>query len=322
MRATASKSALMMSGCTRWMHPSSEWYDESKRKPEDLLARDHGTAFHEAIDAVHNGHCTVQQVPESVRHQVSEASKFLSGLRQGMLLLSSELHVATDFLANKSFSDPSVRGRGYPHAPTYVHGTADLAGITDDGRIYVADWKTGGGIGAKEQLMTLGVGFRNVMHQLTGMILPLRLSILYVTDAGVNPVTWELTDDEVNAHVFSMALASGEPDQKPAVGIYCTQLYCPHLGDCPGVQEVSVEASEGPQSLLPARSLIRRHAMTDEPTSDAHAGYVMERVTAARRQLNYYEEGLRRYLSSGGRVLSGEYEWRKTPSGVRWGKAK
>ena len=335
MRATASKSALVLSGCQAWMHPLAKWYDESKRKPEDLMARDTGIAFHDAIHSVASQGSDPNYFDEGIRHRVAAAAKYLSMLKRDMAFLSTEVFVSTDFESGVSRCDESVSGRGYPDWPGFLHGTADVVGILPDGRLYVADWKTGGGNGVKEQLMTLLAGFRNVLVEQVGYdplsVGPALLEALYVLEdpsapggAFVSTVAYNVTAEELDSHCFAMSMALALPAKMPAAapGIHCTQLYCPSLAYCAAVSEVSEVASEGQQGLLPARALLRRYEMTDEPTSDAHAGYIMERVAAARRQLNYYEEGVRRHMLGGGRVISGEYEWKKTGSGVRWSKAK
>jgi hypothetical protein len=60
--------------------------------------------------------------------------------------------------------------------------------------------------------------------------------------------------------------------------------------------------------------------MSDTPESSEHAGFIMERVTAARRQLGYYEDCIRKYATDGGKVLAGDFEFKKTNSGFRWVK--
>ena len=106
----------------------------------------------------------------------------------------------------------------------------------------------------------------------------------------------------------------------PVVGIHCTQLYCPHLAYCPGVTAVVVDQSERPEGLLPAERLVRSVEMTDKPISDEEAGYTMERISAAKRQMKYLEEAIRRYVLAGGRALAGEFEFGPGKDGFRWRK--
>ncbi len=62
------------------------------------------------------------------------------------------------------------------------------------------------------------------------------------------------------------------------------------------------------------------YELTDEPTSDGHAGHVGAMVAAAKRRLAYYDGALRRWVAGGGRVVSGDFEWKQTNSGFRWVK--
>ncbi len=62
------------------------------------------------------------------------------------------------------------------------------------------------------------------------------------------------------------------------------------------------------------------YEMSDSPESDEHAGYVGAIIAAAKRQLLYYDNALRQYVEAGGRVLSGEFEWKKTNRGMCWVK--
>ncbi len=63
-----------------------------------------------------------------------------------------------------------------------------------------------------------------------------------------------------------------------------------------------------------------QYELTDEPTCDEHAGYVGAMLAAAKRQMGYYDQALRKYVSNGGRVVSGDFEWKQTNSGFRWVK--
>lgn len=60
--------------------------------------------------------------------------------------------------------------------------------------------------------------------------------------------------------------------------------------------------------------------LTDTPTTDLEAGYVMVRITAARRQMKYLEEGLKKWIASGGKVIAGNHEWGPGANGHRWRK--
>jgi hypothetical protein len=234
--------------------------------------------------------------------------------------LHSEVYVAYNFETGEHHVDASVCDRKYPNMPGFLPGTTDLVCILADGSLLVADWKTGGGTGADKQLLTLSLGLRDVFRKADGTHRVVRLAILYVSDDGVHPVEWEVTEAELEAHKVAMSFQLADVGvRKDAVpGIHCTQLYCPHLAYCPGIATTVDNASEAPQGLLPASSLARKFSIQAAPTDAEHAGYIMERVTAAKRQMAFYEERIRKYVLSGGRCVAGDFEYSKKADGFRW----
>ncbi len=82
-----------------------------------------------------------------------------------------------------------------------------------------------------------------------------------------------------------------------------------------------MDASEAPAGLLSPKSLIRKYDM-GVPTSDAHAGYVMSRVTSAKRQLDYLTNVIQRHIADGGKCIAGDIEYSKGRDGHRWRPTK
>jgi hypothetical protein len=250
----------------------------------------------------------------------------------------SECPVAINWTDGKAELLEGVTGRQYPDKPGYQCGTSDLVCILKDGTLLIADWKTGGTDGATEQLLSLACGFHRCMLDGSGNPRPVRISCLKVTEDGVDPDERPVSPEQLANHWMAMEIAWTQKDKKnvPVPGIHCTQLYCPHLAYCSAVtglvEDAAAEDDEqligrGQQPLVPAEALVRskgKHAlkMTDNPRSDEEAGYVMSRVTAARRQQKYYESCMKEYVSKGGRVIAGNYEWRETGSGYRWGRIR
>jgi hypothetical protein len=105
---------------------------------------------------------------------------------------------------------------------------------------------------------------------------------------------------------------------EPHPGIHCTQLYCPHLAYCPGISATVETAAESPEGLLPAKSLVRRYDISEAPTDSGHAGSIMERVSAAKRQLDFYQERIRSWCEAGNRCVAGDFEYSKQKDGYRW----
>ena len=244
--------------------------------------------------------------------------------------MHSEVYVSVNFATGEVHTDESVRNRAYPTMPGFVPGTADLVCVLATGELLVADWKTGGGVGADKQLLSLAAGLRRVYARPDGSIRPVRLALLYAGEAaygssgvgGVLPVEWAVTESDIVAHEHAMAfqLADVATRTEPVVGSHCTQLYCPHLAYCPGITSIVEDQSRGSEGLLSAERLLAKMKMTDNPISDEEAGYTMERIAAARRQMKYLEAGVRKYIDEGGRALAGDFEFKSTNSGFRWVK--
>jgi len=305
---------------------------------EDIYAntvkRDNGTSFHSGMDAYYRdlskygceGGAALdawQPREPKVANWVHDAIVWSEEhLEPRCQEIHSEVYVAYNFTTGEVHSDPSVRDRRYPEITGFLPGTCDLACILLSGRLYVADWKTGGGTGADKQLLTLALGLRKLFPWPDGTPRAVTLAILYTgeTVSGVHPVEWDVTDEELERHRHDMSLQLMDVGVRTEAvpGIHCTQLYCNHLAYCPGITSTVEDASESAQGLLPKERLVRRYAIHEAPTGDAHAGSIMERVTAAKRQLDFYEKRVRAYCDNGGRAIAGDFEYRKGKDGFRW----
>lgn len=327
LSASASKSALLLSPCLRWASDSAKEFDD---RHADTTKRDNGTLFHSAMEAfIRGGH--VPDMPEDVDSWWLNAIGWWSEhMVKRCFSYEAEVYVAYNFATGEVHTDPTVHNRQYPKMPGFLPGTADLVCVLLSGELLVSDWKTGGGTGAEAQLMSLACGLRKVYPMADGSVRDVLLSVLYAgntSDGNVHPVEWAVTEGDLLAHEYAMAKQLARIGTKeasePDVGIHCTQLYCPHLAYCPGITAIVEDLSESPQALLQPESMVRRSkgmTMTDMPISDDEAGYVMERITAAKRQMKYLEDCMRKYITDGGRAVSGDFEFKQTNSGFRWGK--
>lgn len=239
-------------------------------------------------------------------------------------VILSEVFVATNFLTGDVFLDPSVEDRAYPDLPGFLPGTADLVCILSDGTLLVADWKTGGGTGVWEQLLTLAFGLSRsaYLRNPDGSIRKVRVAALYHDpDNGMRPCEWEVTDSELVAHAKAMGFQIADVGVRTehVQGSHCTQLYCPHLAYCDAVFR-DVEAAYLEDKVGKRLPVLSGPVLTDEPATDEEAGVVMARIAAARRQMKYYEAGIRAYVDNGGRAIDGAFEYKKTPTGYRWVK--
>lgn len=254
----------------------------------------------------------------------------------------SEVAISICWSEGKAEILPDVKERNYPVRDGWQNGTADLVCILKDGTLLIADWKTGGTDGATEQLLSLACGFQKCLVRLvegvegsesSDQVRPVRIACLKVSEEGVDPEERSVSAEQLANHWLAMEMAWADRVKKnaPNPGIHCTQLYCPHLAYCNAVTGLVEDAaknddakvtSEGGEPLLPSSALVRKFRMTDKPRSDDEAGYVMSRVAAARRQQKYYESCMKEYIANGGRVTAGNYEWRETGNGFRWGRIR
>lgn len=309
------------------------------REYEDEFAntdkRDNGTSFHSGMDAYYQDMKSGVEDPIGVQldrwkprepkvaNWVHDAIAWSeSHLEPRCEYIHSEVYVAYNFTTGDVHHDGTVRDRKYPKLDGYLPGTCDLACVLLSGRLLVADWKTGGGTGADKQLLTLALGLRKLFPWPDGTLRAVTLSILYTGEKvnGVHPVEWDVTDDELELHRSDMLLQLMDVGVRTEAvpGIHCTQLYCNHLAYCPGITATVEGAAESPQGLLPKKSLVRKYDISEAPTGARHAGAIMERVTAAKRQLDFYEKRVRAYCDSGGEAMAGDFQYSKGKDGFRW----
>lgn len=332
-RVSASKSALLLSPCLRWAWEGAKEYEDEFA---DTSKRDMGTEFHWLMENYYGakGDPKVQRrdpaYTDGDRQQRFQSvttpwkQKAIAWSQEHLEprceRLDAEVYVAINPTTGSVHHDPLVLARNYPEMPGYIPGTADLVCILTDGSLLVADWKTGGATGAAQQLRTLALGLRVVYALPDGSFRPIRVAVLYVGDDGVWPHEEEVSHEELETHRVSLGWANSDvgirTDAVP--GIHCTQLYCKHLAYCPGVSGTLEEAASEvvpPERLLRKR---RRVGLGSDLVSQDVAGSIMERITAAKRQLTFHEARVQSYLANGGRCVAGEYEYSKGRDGHRW----
>jgi len=308
----------------------------------DTTKRDNGTSFHAGMDAYYRDRDLRAKSPyiqdlelvgwgrqidlwkprePQVANWVHDAIAWSEEhLEPRLSLIESEVYVAFNFANGLHHVDAEVRDRKYPKMPGYLPGTCDVVGVLLSGRLLVADWKTGGGTGADKQLLTLALGLREEYRAPDGSLRPVTLAVLYAGSEGVRPHEWEVTNEELEQHRIAMHLQLVDVGVRtePVPGTHCHNLYCNHLAYCPGISAIVDDAAESPEGLLPAKQLARKFTMGGEFTSAQHAGYVMSRVTAAKRQLDYHSARVKRHLANGGKVLADDLEFSNGPNGHRW----
>lgn len=238
--------------------------------------------------------------------------------------IQTEVCIGVNWVTGEAEVFPDVKDRNYPERDGWMFGTADLVAKLWEGPLWVGDWKSGGTDGAKEQLLSLGVGFKKALGASA-----LTICCLPVNDHGVWPDETQVTEEEAQNHWDSMRFAWEDiPNAQPVRGIQCSQMYCPHLAYCSAitniVSDVAAQDGKSPDDtrLVAPGRLIKDFRLTDRPGSQEEAGHVMAMVTAANRQTKYLTAVMKDYVKKGGRVTCGQYEWKEGSNGFRWGRQK
>ena len=277
-----------------------------------------------------------ETVPENLSLEeaawLEAASSYVQELETRFNLVESEVAVGVDWVSNKA-RFTGTEDRNYPDWAGYMFGTMDLlcqktsddpAGFRVIDELYVGDWKTGGTDGAEEQLLSLLAASVKAL-QYEGYQIPKKLliSCLRVSEEGVWPHEREVSPEELDAHWQAMSWQAEKIGQKydPLPGIWCTQLYCPHLAYCSAIGEALDQAAEMDDKLNQEYKK-RRLKLTGQPADGQEAAYVMERLSAAKRQLNYLTECMKQYVRQGGQIISGKWQWSDGKDGFRWRKVR
>lgn len=319
-----SKSALMLSPCIAWAGPQAPWYEEDK---VDNTKRDLGIVFHSSIDeSIKDDVCYDHMSPE-VGVLVRHTWKYLQNdLLPRCSQVLSEAAIAIHWDSGEVRLLGNVTNRKYPDlGKGWFYGTADLVLVLVDGRLLIADWKTGGTDGAEEQLLSLACGLRKIFTHQDGGYRSVKISCLQVNEYGVWPKERDVSQTELSNHWDAMQFSTEDigKSYEPRPGVHCTALYCPHLAYCSAITEATREMAQGSHAegkppmevhMVPGAKL------TDKPQTDQEAGMMMALVSASTRQTKYLKEAAKAYIKQGGRVILGQYEWSDGNDGCRWRK--
>jgi hypothetical protein len=298
----------MLSSCLAWTNPQARQYDDAFT---DNSKRDRGTRFHKAMEHILSGD-TLYAVDKDIENLVEAALGYMDAMSSVWSQYQVEVAVGMSVLAadnGKAEVLPDVKDRNYPDWYGWAFGTADLVIHTKDGLV-IADWKTGGSEGAKEQLLSLAYCFQKATGTRVDHVACLSVQEDSQGRAWVTPTFYPVQPGELEAHadkVREAYLRSQDAPGGPFPGIHCTTLYCPHLAFCGAIGNVVSDAAHGPEGKLATQAARHLYVMTDRPESDAHAGWIMERVSAAKRQLDYYTNAMKAYVNDGGKVASGGF---------------
>jgi hypothetical protein len=307
VRETASKSALLKSGCLRWAHPKARWFED---RPEDAERREDGTAVHTAI------HLYAQGLPYMVKPELQAKTKhacnYLDELKKRCQWVQTEVAMGINWKTGEVVGPFPAGNRDYPDDDIYFYGTADVLALLQGGSLLVADWKTGGAEGATEQLLSLG----NMGLRLYKQVLGLRIATLYVKDDGVISTEREAASGEIGQHYEDMAnnLKSSRATAKPrlpVVGSHCTELYCPHLAYCPQTEKDGIEAVSSAPEAVPMTS------WQEDVYSNKEAGFKALRIAALDRALKYHKGKVKDWVAAGNKAEWDGYTYEDRGYGFR-----
>lgn len=309
MRETASKSALMLSGCLRWMHPAAKWYQD---RAEDSEAREDGKAIHEDIHLHASG--LPYNAPEHLKRKIAGAIEFYDReLLPRCEWVKTEVAFGINIKTGES-KVYTIEDRDYPQDDDVFYGTADVVAKLTSGKLLIADWKSRGGDGSDEQLKTLA-RMASTLYEHNG----LRIAVFYINDDGsVFPYERELPGIECAAHWAAIQDAHKRSRETakpslPVIGPYCTTLYCPHAAKCPKTTETMIVATE--------EHAYDYNEFNETPVDEEHAGWMAARLKAVARAQKYYEGHLKDWIRQGNTAKWKGYEFVQTPRGFMLKKA-
>lgn len=303
LRATMSQSALAMSGCTLWTSPASRWYRDDLGNTEK---RDRGTEFHTY---------PAQEIAGAPRPMPSNDPQMVRMVSHSIRWIRDNLTLAEWVMSEVAFGLNVITGKGdvliisdreYPDEHDTFFGTADVVAKVGPETLLIGDWKTGLGIGAEYQLLSLAAAAsRSCPWAKT-----FRLISLFVDPYGVDPKERVYSLEEVEAYSINLRRAlSVITPAKPSSA--CIRHYCPHLAFCPATDDAI-------RGLL--KETMPSIKFTDTVTDAKQAAVQVRAAQAAKRAAEHYLEAAKEFLKKGGRVVDGECEWKQTDNGVRWVK--
>lgn len=249
MLPTASKSSLVLSGCTHWIDKPA-FVDQFA----DTTKRDIGTVFHSGAELLLHGKALPDVVDGCKRQlrtmwkgdvaRLPDANQVVSRMlrstdtyireSRGVIweMLGTEVAVSVH-VKHWGRAILDVTDRGYPDNPLLFCGTADLVGLDKHG-LWVADWKTGGTDTARDQMMSLAAILAPPDHGAT-------ICTLSVREDGVYSWDEYLSRDELDDHLGRVMTALTSPIGEPNPGAHCVAMYCPYLYNCPATNRAIEE---------------------------------------------------------------------------------
>jgi hypothetical protein len=299
---SASYSALILSPCNHWRRVGAEWYDDTLG---DTSKRDSGTRVHDAIhkswsDPMFKPSLTDEEA-DMVRAANAIVTKYMKAGGKPLFEVAMGMEPS---VTGQVYG--SVSGRDYP-TDGLMHGSADLIVEQPDGSVVVLDWKTGGGAGARKQLLTLASAY----YMATGKApREFKLVVCYLGDDAYMD---EITVDHLTleAHMEKLTAELARQPGEPVIGPHCTQFYCPHMAYCSAVSELDKQLGE------------HNVEFKTDPENDTEAGEMMNAIRMLKRRADYFTAAMKRYVDGGGKPEFGDEVWdRENSKGYYQWRAK
>lgn len=230
-RATASRSSLILSDCTSWLHPAAVW-DEVGSKHATFGTLVH-TAIHKEWEDMQLETGTILTTPEEdsvyesyVVPAIGLLEKLLAETDPGAQVFAEN---ALCFNCETGQVTQIPGGREvYPAGNKWFCGTADILIVYSDS-VTILDWKTGDPFKAADQLATLAYMACKRFSKTKARMISVKV------EDGRSWFAQDVRDisDMVLLHHFHNVVDTlySAPGQAK-VGPWCTELYCPHRLAC------------------------------------------------------------------------------------------
>lgn len=234
MRGSASKSSLILSGCSHWMH------DAAPGEGYVSKAATNGTTIHGVLQNV----LLNQPIPTELAEMAVEygvpVRDFVSELVRGntyTAYVEQGLYASLDGDYGITARDGDYAEARERHPAGFFAGTADLFLVIDrddSTEAIVIDWKSGSPMYARKQLMSLAALAQRTIA---------KVDAWRCISAKVAPGLVEVGLDftvpvaDLDAHLESILDVFRRGPSAPVLGAHCYEHFCPHREGCKGIRQ-------------------------------------------------------------------------------------
>jgi hypothetical protein len=260
---TASKTSLILSECRHWM--SAHLSDERGLGGE---AAQFGTKVHKFVE----DYLTLNKEDLDVEMGINygkPAEDLLKSIGCGPGIILEQAMFAThqgEFGFIESYDEVK-------DLQNKLCGTADVLHSDGDAGI-VLDWKTGNGLYARNQLMSLAAMFAEIME-----LASVRMLSVELRPGEAKPVLdFTMTREQLKVHLDNVLDRIHKGPTAPIVGSHCYDLWCPHREACVGIRDKFYSASNSVKRLNVLSNKELYEAFVSAKVSEANAEEVRKRI--------------------------------------------